>query len=398
MSDSPDIVVVGAGLSGLMAALALSADAPGAGARVILLDAGDIDRAPADARTTALAPSTVRMLRSLGVAMPESGAMLGMRVGEGEADSPWQFELPARSDAPLAFVIGNADLRAALLRRLDAVCVPRIGGSRVTALSMEGRARLDLDTGETLAPMLVVAADGRDSAVRRMAGLSVSRLDFGQHALVCTVRHAEDHEGIALQRFQPVGAVASLPLAHPNRSQIIWSDRSASVRAAAQLSPGALAALIDSRLWGALEVTSVEGTPHTYPLLAQRAEALSAERVALVGDAARVIHPLAGQGFNLAARDIAALAETVGAARATGQDLGTAGLLGYQRWRRTDETVLGTLTSALSAAPRGMSQLSRLVGHARRAAFAATDALPVLHPFIRQEAAGETGTQPALLL
>ena len=398
MSDTMDIAVVGAGLSGLLAAIALASAEPGAGARVALLDADPIARPVRDTRATALAPSTARMMRALGIALPEAGPMVGMRVGEGEADSPWQFELPTRANEPLALVVENAALRRALLDRLDALPVTRFSPVRVTALEREGRATLQLDTGDTLAPALVVAADGRHSALRRMAGLGVSRHDFKQSALVLTVRHAEHHEGIALQRFQPVGAVASLPLADPHQSQIVWSDRNRAVRAAAQLQPPALAALIDARLWGALEVTDILGAAQTFPLIAQRSERLSAERVALVGDAARIIHPLAGQGFNLAARDVAALAQTVRDARATGQDIGTAGLIGYERWRRADETLLGTLTTVLASAPRGMGLASRLKGHARRAVFAATDSLPALHPFIRREAAGNTGAQPALLL
>ena len=396
MSDDADILVVGAGLSGLLAAIALASEEPGAQCRVALLDRGDIGRVSDDGRATALAPSSLRLLQRLGVAIPPVGRMVGMRVGEGEADSPWQFELPAREAEPLALVVANHLLRTALLERLDALPVQRMDDAGVSALHVDGRASLTLADGRTLRAPLVVAADGADSAVRRLAGFTVSEHDFGQSALVLTVRHAEDHEGIALQRFQPVGAVASLPFHDPHRSQIVWSDRAASVAAAAQLAPTALASLIDARLWGALDVTGVEGAVQSFPLVARRTDRLTGERVALIGDAARTIHPLAGQGFNLAVRDVAALAETVSDARRTGQDLGTSGLIGYERWRRADETLLGTLTTLLSAAPR-RNPATRLLGHLRRAAFAATDTVEALHPFIRREAASETGTRPPLL-
>ena len=396
MKHDADILVVGAGLSGLLAAIALASEEPGAGCRVTLLDRGDIGRVSDDGRATALAPSSVRMLQRLQVAIPPAGRMVGMRVGEGAADSPWQFELPARETEPLALVVENHLLRTALLERLSALPITRIDDAEVARLNTLGHAALTLSDGRTLTAPLVMAADGANSAVRRLAGFAVSEHDFGQDALVFTVRHAEDHEGIALQRFQSVGAVASLPLFSAHHSQIVWSDRRDSVAAAAQIDPAALASLVDQRLWEALDVVAVEGAVQSYPLVARRTDRLAGDRVALIGDAARTIHPLAGQGLNLGLRDVAALVDTVRAARDTGQDLGTSGLIGYQRWRRTDETLLGTLTAALSAAPRRWLP-TRLLGHARRAAFAATDTVPALHPFIRQEAAGETGTRPSLL-
>ena len=396
MGHDFDTIVVGAGLSGLLAAVALGGAEPGAGRRVALVDAGEIERA-GDNRATALAPSTLRLLHRLGVRPEPIQPMLGMRVGEGDADTPWQFELPVREAEPLAMTCANADLRRALLAALPD-SVARFENARVESMDTRGRVSLQLDGGTSLTAALVVACDGHDSAVRRMAGLRVSRTDFGQRALVATVHHREPHEGIALQRFGAVGAVASLPLPDAggaHRSQIVWSDRSRAVAAARALSGPALAALIDERLWGYLDIHAVEPGMSDYPLVGRRASALASERVALVGDAARTIHPLAGQGWNLAARDVAALCEGVTAAVETGQDIGTAGLLGYQRWRRADETLLGALTAALSSTR--VPVVGRLLGHARRAAFAVTDELPLLHPFIRREAAGESGTLPALL-
>ncbi|WP_298919134.1 FAD-dependent monooxygenase [uncultured Algimonas sp.] len=392
------IAVVGAGLSGLLAALALSDETHGPGRDVVLIDAGDIDRPARDGRITALTPSALRLLARLGISDLDATPVTAMRVGEGDADTPWQFELPERPDDPLALNVENEALRHALLAELRARGIPLRGGLRADSLSQDGPAELGLSDGTALTASLIVAADGRNSALRRMAGLSVSRSDYGQHALVTTVTHAEPHDGIALQRFQPVGAVASLPLATVDghhRSQIVWSDRPGAVQAACALPDDALAALIDERLWSALDVTGIDTEVQSYPLIGLRSEALSRDRVALVGDAARVIHPLAGQGWNLAVRDVAALVQGVREAVETGQDIGKAGLLGYERWRRVDETLLAAVTTALSVAPR-RGPLS-LIGHARRAAFAAVDEIPSLHGLIRREAAGETGERPPLL-
>lgn len=398
MSEHTQIAVVGAGLSGLLAALTLSNSDYGPGCDVTLIDAGRIDRTPKDGRITALTPSAMRMLARLGIDELDATPMTEMRVGEGAADTPWQFELPNRDGEPLAYNVENEALRAALLKRLQDSDVILRDTVRVNAVEQEGLATLLLSDGSTLTAALVIAADGRNSAVRRMVGLSVTTHDFLQQALVTTIIHAEPHDGIALQRFQSVGAVASLPLATTSaghRSQIVWSDRAEAVDAARALPENALVALINERLWDALDVTGLDAPVQSYPLITQRSEALCSGRIALVGDAARVIHPLAGQGLNLAIRDIAALAQTIGDAVATGQDVGTAGLIGYARWRQADEMTLATMTTALAAAPaRGPFAI---LGHARRAAFAAVDEMPSLHSLIRREAAGETGDKPALL-
>lgn len=398
MSEHTQIAVVGAGLSGLLAALTLSNSDHGPGCDVTLIDAGRIDRTPKDGRITALTPSAMRMLARLGIDELDATPMTEMRVGEGAADTPWQFELPNRDGEPLAYNVENEALRAALLKRLQDSDVILRDTVRVNAVEQEGLATLLLSDGSTLTAALVIAADGRNSAVRRMVGLSVTTHDFLQQALVTTIIHAEPHDGIALQRFQSVGAVASLPLATTSaghRSQIVWSDRAEAVDAARDLPENALVALINERLWDALDVTGLDAPVQSYPLITQRSEALCSGRIALVGDAARVIHPLAGQGLNLAIRDIAALAQTIGDAVATGQDVGTAGLIGYARWRQADEMTLATMTTALAAAPaRGPLAI---LGHARRAAFAAVDEMPSLHSLIRREAAGETGDKPALL-
>jgi 2-octaprenyl-6-methoxyphenol hydroxylase len=398
MSTRQDILIVGAGLSGLLAAIAFAIETPGAGAPVTLIDAGEISRAGADGRVTTLAPSSWRMLQRLGIALPAAGLMTGMRVGEGQDDSPWQFELPSRLETPLAYVVDNMALRAALLERMSALNVKMISHAAITDMEVDGQVELSLASQEkTLSAPLLIAADGRQSMIRRLAGISVSTHEFAQKSLVCTVQHDEEHDGVALQRFQSVGAIASLPLANPHQSQIVWSDRRAAMDAAFALDGQTLSALINERLWGALAVTKIVDKPQTFPLIARRAEAMTRDRIALIGDAARTIHPLAGQGFNLAIRDIAALVETVTEAKQTGQDIGMAGLIGYERWRRSDETLLGAVTGALSARPSRMGLLGRTIGHARRAAFATTDRLSALHPFIRQEAAGETGERPTLL-
>jgi 2-octaprenyl-6-methoxyphenol hydroxylase len=394
-------------LSGLLAAIALAEPDYGAGRSVTLIDPGPLGvkedahgDGREDSRATSLTPSAVRMLNRLSVDMPPLAPMRGMRVGEGKADAPWQFQLDAPDGEALAWFIGNDAFRDVMLRRAVALGVTCLGGRRVDALTVDGLAILTLDNGDRVSAPLVVAADGRDSAVRRLAGIGLTERPFEQSTLILTAIHDKPHHDIALERFQSVGAIGSLPLLDDeqgrHRSQIAWSDRSVAVAAAKSLSRADLAALIDERLWGQLGVSDIVGPRQAFPLTARRADKITGDRVALIGDAARTVHPLAGLGFNLAIRDIGALTDGIREAVQTGQDIGAAGLQGYANWRAMDATLISQLTEGLSAARRD-HPVGRLVGHVRRGVFALLDATPSLQPLIRLEAAGEIGTLPSLL-
>ena len=241
---------------------------------------------------------------------------------------------------------------------------------------------------------LVVACDGRASRLRRRAGIRATERAFGQDALTYAVAHERPHRGVARQAFLRGGPFAALPL-RGERSSIVWTMPEAEAEPASAAGPDELTALTQARLGDALGAIRAEGPPLRYPLSSLLAERLFADRLVLVGDAGHVIHPIAGQGFNLTVRDACALADVLAEARGAGLDLGHGAVLaGYDRWRRADvtATTLGTgalagllstgegVTRAATGLGLGLVQRSR---GARRA--------------LAREAGGETGRLPSLM-
>ena len=387
MKVDTDIAVVGGGLVGLVSALALSKG----GAGVTLIDRSEL-AGRSDPRASYLARSSERLLRRLGVSATGEpvGAIL---VAEGEPGRPvrsgsLQFE--PEGDA-LGSVIENDVLREGLLDTLAKSDVVVREEVSVTGFdTAPGHVTLETDTGPVTSRLLV-AADGRASPLRAMAGVGVERHDYGQRALTLTLAHSEPHGGAAYQIFFPGGPLALLPLPG-NRSSVVWTDTPAAIGAAKSLPADALAAELRHRIGGTLGDVSVLDAPVDYPLEQRLATDVTADRLALVGDAAHVIHPLAGQGINLGLRDAAALADVVGEAMGLGRDIGGPALAGYARWRRGDIGGMATATDAVLHAYR----LPGALGAARRLATSLIDASP-LGAWLSREAAGERPNLPSLM-
>jgi len=240
---------------------------------------------------------------------------------------------------------------------------------------------------------LLIAADGRDSSLRKKAGITVQRFDYDAASLVTTISHELPHDGLAWQRIIKGGVLAVLPLTG-NRSQIVWSGPKNAVEAAAIIPEADFIGLLSEKMDCYLGDMSCISARRSYPLRLQIADTLSAGRIALAGDAAHVIHPLAGQGLNLGLRDAAALAEGVKMSRETGQDVGVASLLEYQLWRDVDVRALGALT-------HGIHEISgaRLapISHARRLGLAMINRSSALKSALKKRAAGDARDLPELL-
>ena len=403
MTFDTDIAIVGGGLNGTALALALTR----AGQRVTLIDTlAEPVRAEAgfDGRSYALALTSQRLLAGIGLweaLAPEAQPMLEIKVSDGRAGSGpspmfMHFDHAEIEEGPMGFMVEDRHLRRVLL---DAVGrsdgITRLDGDAVVAQRVEEPGiTLTLASGRTLRARLAVGADGRATGTGRRAGIRRVEWAYGQTALVCAISHEVPHNGIAHQFFMPPGPLAILPLTD-NRSSIVWSEAEKTAEAIHALPDDAYLDVLRPRFGSFLGEIALEGARYTYPLGLSLAHAMVAPRVALVGDAAHGVHPIAGQGLNAGLRDVAALAEVVADAARRGEDVGSAAPLErYQTWRRFDNAALALATDSFN---RLFSNDNALVRAARDIGMAAVNALPGLRRGFIREAAGLTGDLPRLM-
>jgi 2-octaprenyl-6-methoxyphenol hydroxylase len=394
---SADAIIIGGGPAGLTLAAALG----GAGLAVVLIDAESRQEktdAAYDGRTSALAQGSKRVLDGIGVwARMADGAepIREIRVSDGTSRLFLHYDHAELGDDPLGYIVENTVIRRALYAHLDTLSSARIvTPARVVALDTTGaRARVTLDDGRIIAAPLAIAADGRRSPVRRMAGIAVTEWRYKQTGIVCTVAHEKPHRGIAHERFLAAGPLALLPMAG-NRSSIVWTEREDVAPAMLALDDDAFSAELERRFGPWLGRIRIVGGRWAYPLALTHAERYVGRRVALLGDAARAIHPIAGQGFNLGLRDVAALAEVVMDTVRLGLDPGDAHALArYDRWRRVDSMALLIATDGLNRLFSNAFPPLRMV---RDLGLAVVGRVPPARRFFMRHAMGLAGDLPRL--
>jgi len=349
---SCDIAVVGAGMVGLTLAAALG----GEGLTVALIDAHRFDRLKSrarDGRTSAIAAGSRAVMERAGAwdaIARDAQPILEIRVSDSDAPLYLHYDHALLGKGPLGWIAENADIRDALIARartLDTVIT--LDGRNLESLARDSHgiaARLDDGTRVTAA--LAVAADGQNSTLRREAGIETMSWRYDQASIVCTVAHERPHRGIAHEKFLPAGPFAILPMTG-NRSSIVWTERAALAPEIANLPRGEFTRTLAHRFGDFLGALDVEGEIFVYPLALSHARRYTAQRLALIGDAAHTIHPIAGQGLNLGLRDIAALCEALVEAGSLGLDLGARTTLdAYERARRLDNTLMIALTDGLN--------------------------------------------------
>ncbi|SFX42525.1 2-octaprenyl-6-methoxyphenol hydroxylase /2-octaprenyl-3-methyl-6-methoxy-1,4-benzoquinol hydroxylase [Paracoccus pantotrophus] len=397
-----DILIAGGGLNGPALALALA----DAGLSVAVADARPADARAGDAfdgRAYALALASQRLLAALGLwpeLAPNAQEIRKVEAtqgapGEGAGPFGLHFDGAELEEGRLGYMLEDRFLYRALLAAMQGR-VTHLPGLSVTGQEAEGAAiRATLSDGRSISARLLVGADGRQSGVAARAGIRRIGHDYGQIALVAAVDHELPHEGTAHQYFMPTGPLAILPLPG-NRSSIVWSEAEASARAIMELPDDEFLAVLRPRFGDFLGEIRLAGPRFSYPLNLTLAERYVAPRVALVGDAAHGVHPIAGQGLNLGLRDVAVLAEVLVAARRRGEDIGADLVLArYQDWRRPDATALALGMDGVNAL---FSNANPLLRTAREIGMGLVDAIPPLRRgFMRQAAGLSLEPMPRLL-
>lgn len=405
MTQRFDVIVVGAALNGLAAAISLGGRPVRRPLRVALIDAKDPRQfadAAFDGRATAISQSAKRMFEALGAweaLAPHAQAMNKIVVtdsAKGPASRPTLLQFDAEEAGPTAHMVENRVLYRALLDpALQSPTIELITGSPLTSVTFgPGLAEVTLENGASLKSSLAVAADGKNSRVRQAANIDMVGWAYDQMAIVATIEHEKPHGGSAEEHFRPPGPFAILPLTG-NRSSLVWVESKADAEQLLASSETSFLSELAKRFGAHLGEIRIASGRHGYPLGLYVARDFAGPRLALIGDAAHVIHPLAGLGFNLGLRDVAALAECVGDAGALGLDIGGDAVLErYTAWRRFD-------TVATAAAMDGMNRLfgndNALLRLMRDAGLMAVNRLGPLKQAFMREAEGVTGSQPKLL-
>jgi 2-octaprenyl-6-methoxyphenol hydroxylase len=396
-----DVLIGGGGFAGLALAIALR-QGLGDSFQVTVADPALGKSHSGDARASAIAAAARRLFETIGVWDKVAGdaqPILDMVVTDSKLQDAMRptyltFGGEVAPGEPFAHMIENPALVDALVERAKADGV-ELRADAVAGFEI-GAERIDVRfaDGDGVSAKLLVAADGARSAIREAAGIRSTGWDYDQAGIVTTVAHERDHHGRAEEHFLPAGPFAILPL-KGRRSSIVWTEDKREAERIVALPDGEFHAELERRFGLKLGEIEVAGPRRAYPLGLFMARSFVAPRLALIGDAAHVIHPIAGQGLNLGLRDVAALAEAIVDAARLGLDPGGPDVLErYQRWRRFDTTAMGVATDGLNRLFSNRSDALRLI---RDVGLGLVDRVPALKGLFIREAAGLTGDVPKLL-
>lgn len=393
-----DITIIGGGMGGLTAAIGLAVH----GFEVAVIDRTSQDALTDegyDGRSSALAYASCQLFEALGVwdyMAPYAQPMLEIRVSDGPSLLHLHFDSEQLGDGPLGHMVENRHTQKALFARMAELDnLHFLAPETVTTIERNSQfTNVTLQSGTQIRSGLILGIDGRASMVRRHAGISVTKIDYHQHGIVCSIEHELSHCGIAHERFLPSGPFAILPLTG-NRSSLVWTEKSHLVDTIMGLGERAFNAEIMRRTGDFLGNIKAIGGRWAYPLSLQYADRYVADRMALLGDAAHGIHPISGQGLNLGLKDVAAMIEILVEARKVGLDIGSTNVLeGYAQWRTTDNASIYAITDLFN---RLFSNDIAPIKLARDLGMAAVNEIPPLKKFFMAHARGTVGELPKLL-
>lgn len=403
MTKASDILIVGGGLNGPALALALAQT----GHSVTVIDTLPETlrmKATFDGRAYALALASQRLLDAIEVwdrVAEHAQPLLEIKVTDGHAGagpSPFfmHFDHAEIEEGPMGYMVEDRHLRRAFL---DAMTqeqrITQLSGKTVVSQKTDmAGVTLALDDGSTVSGQLVVGCDGRRSGTAARAGIKRSGWDYGQTALVCAIQHDLPHHGVAHQFFMPPGPLAILPLTG-NRSSIVWSEHTETAQRINAMPETDYLQVLRPRFGDFLGDIRLQGDRFTYPLNLTIANSFISDHLALVGDAAHGMHPIAGQGLNAGLRDVGALAEVLTLAGRRGEDIASTLVLErYQEWRRFDTAALAMATDVFN---RMFSNDNPILRMGRDIGMGLVGSLPGLRRSFVREAAGLTGDLPKLL-
>jgi 2-octaprenyl-6-methoxyphenol hydroxylase len=401
-----DVLIAGGGIVGLTLAIALRQGLDSTFSVAVADPA--LARRGSDGRATAIVAAARRLLTAVGVweAIP-AHPILDMVVTDSALEDTLRprfltFAGDVEPGEPFGHMVENAPLISALTAKArdEGVALHSAAVNAPAPLSWDrppinrSRLNVELANGELFSTTLLVGADGAQSPIRQSAGIAVHGWTYGQSAIVATVAHERDHGGRAEEHFLPPGPFAILPLTG-RRSSIVWTEKTQEAQRLVALPDREFHAELERRFGLHLGEIEVVGPRHIHPLGLWVARSFISDRIALVGDAAHVIHPIAGQGLNMGLKDVAALAEVIVDAVRLGLDPGSLAVLErYQRWRRFDTVAMGIATDGLNRLFSNRSDVLRLV---RDVGLGLVDRLPALKQVFIREAAGLLGEAPKLL-
>jgi 2-octaprenyl-6-methoxyphenol hydroxylase len=396
-----DLVVGGAGFAGLALAIALR-QGLGEAFNVTVIDPGLAHATSTDPRASAIATAARRLFEAIEVwdaVAADAQPILDMVVTDSKLDDVVRptfltFGGEVEEGEPFAHMVENRHLVDALVAKAKELGIDLRAGSVVGFENAGNAINVALAGGETISARLLVGADGARSQIRERAGIATHGWSYDQSAIVTTVAHERDHNGRAEEHFLPAGPFAILPLTG-KRCSIVWTEDMREAERIITLPDDQFHAELEKRFGLQLGDIAVAGPRRAFPLGLFTARRFIAERLALIGDAAHIIHPIAGQGLNMGLRDVAALAEAIVDAARLGLDIGAADVLErYQRWRRFDTMTMGVATDGLNRLFSNHSDVLRL---ARDIGLGLVERLPALKRIFIREAAGFTGEVPKLL-
>ncbi|MEY2990755.1 MAG: hypothetical protein RI946_149 [Pseudomonadota bacterium] len=400
MEKTYDIVVVGGGLNGSTLALG----AAKLGLRVLVIDAlPDHVQVAADfdGRSYALALTSVRLLNAIGIwesIAATAQPMLDIKVFDGAVGATpssffMHFDHTEIEDGPMGHMVEDRHLRPVMQRAIRAEDnITYLSNTKVVDQTLTDTGiTVTCDTGNHFHAQLVIGADGRGSQTALRAGIGRTGWKYGQTALVCAIEHEHPHNGVAYQYFMPAGPLAILPLSG-NRSSIVWSETHENAKIIMALDDEDYLEILRPRFGSFLGQIALAGQRFSYPLDLTMAKAFVAPRVALIGDAAHGVHPIAGQGLNAGLRDIAALCDVIQSAKERGEDFASVAVLNrYQEWRRFDNHSLAFATDSFNKLFSNDNPILRI---GRDIGMGIVNAFPQVRRSFIREAAGLTGDLP----